>query len=1431
MNNLKSIIFLSIFCLFVCPLFSLPDNLNLDHYSTQDGLPSNEINCIFQDRTGFLWFGTNAGLVRYDGYEMVVYTHDPASDHGISGNQIVTLKQDAGGYLWIGTADGGLNRFDPATKSFDRFQHRTGDVNSLSSNRIYSLFLDSRGFLWIFHQSRYLDRINTDTLTLKRFRHDPENPATLSSDRISNFKSILVRRSAVCEDSEGFIWIGTEDGGLSRYSFESGTFVRHVHAENDSGSLSHNHVTCIFEDSRKDLWISTWGGGLNRYNPETQTFRRMWPETGSRGDQDLNHGITIYEDRQNTLWFACWNALARFHPEKNIFSFFRGEPLFDDSGYDYSYIPYYEDEEGLLHFYSRMTRLMVMDPVTEQMQLIAQDPDDTDAFSPPAVLTSFCKDFSGSLWLGTHVRGLFRMNRKNRRFDVLQKEPFNSRSLRSNRITSLLKSASIEGGLWISSTVGLDYLDLNTKIVERYRDRIQTLMAGKTILCLSEDESGNLWIGTRGEGLYKYNFRNRKLKHFPLESGEGMEASVWTIFMDPSNEVWISTMTIPRGIHRLTESARLISYPHPDDPNYRAWCFSSIDENRFFVGTEKGLYVFDRHDSSFSEQYLKNRWISCIHRDRLGRIWLGTAFSGLCFFDWERGKAEFFNIGHGLVHNKVNSIAEDDQGNLWLGTEGGLSVFSYDTRTFSSFTKDDGLPSGFFQLSVPVVEAGEIFMPTVDRGIVIFDPDKINANQIPPRIVITNFKILNRKESAGSANADRIDPIFLGSIKLAHHQHDIQIEMTALHFDSPKNNQYKNRLENEKKSWSMSGENRNVTYTNLDPGDYIFFATAANSDGVWNETGVSLKFSISPPWWKTAWAYLLYALIFGIATWCVVRFYISRSLLKRQVVLEHEHAVKLQELDRMKSRFFANISHEFRTPLTLIIGPLQKILSENEGGALAKEHRLMLRNGQRLLRLISQLLDLSRLESGSMSLRVSPLNIVDVLQTTVRFFASWAESKNIQLTFSADEDDILLYIDRDKVEKIFSNLLSNAFKFTPEGGEIDVRILRLNTETVEMTVTDSGPGIGADHLERIFDRFYQLENSRTHGQEGSGIGLALTRELVELHHGSVGVQSPPSGKETGTSFSVVFRSGKDHFREDEVAEQEIPKAGQSSSFMAEPGNGTQDAEAQSGDRPDVGLPLVLIVEDNGDVRQYMQNILREDYSLLEATDGISGLKMATENVPDLIVSDVMMPRMDGFEFCRRVKTDEKTSHIPVILLTARASGESKLEGLETGADDYLTKPFESGELKVRIRNLIDGRRKLAEHFRRQNILNPQNISVSSVDDLFLRRTRESVEKHISDPEFTTERFAGEVYMSRMQLSRKLKALTGYTTHGYIRMLRLKRAAQLLQQGAGTVTEIIYDVGFNNLSHFAKVFREEFGMSPSEYTEKNYKAPSPNDSST
>jgi len=911
-----------------------------------------------------------------------------------------------------------------------------------------------------------------------------------------------------------------------------------------------------------------------------------------------------------------------------------------------------------------------------------------------------------------------------------------------------------------------------------------TSISHNWISVILQDEDDVLWIGTVS-GFNRFDKKTGKFtrfKHYSKNPPTLSQKQVNNIYADQKGGLWISN-------------------------NYRG-----------------GLYLFDRTNESFKlfyvqktesdkqERVIPTSTINTIYEDLKGNFWIGTYHSGFHLYDRDKGTSVYNITGRdGLANDLVYSALEDDAGNFWIGTGNGLSKFNPETRSIKNyFTSDDFEGNHYWRNSAFKTSTGELLFGTYD-GFIMFHPDSIKDDPVPPQVVISNVSLFNRpgEKLIGDGFISELD-----EVELSYDQNDLRFDYVGLHFSESEKNQYKYMLENFDDDWVDAGTQRNATYTNLDAGEYIFRVTASNSDGVWNKEGASIKIIIPPPFWATWWAYSLYVL-FGLGLlYSVRRYELNRTLLKSQHKLDEVRLQEREETDKMKSRFFANISHEFRTPLTLMLGPAKDVIEKTKEPHTKKNVGIIKRNAGRLYGLVNQLLDLSKLEAGKMTLETREQNIIPLLKGLVLSFTSMAERKKITLRFNTIEENLNVYIDKEKVEKIIINLLSNAFKFTPEGGCIDFTVEKMIKEA-EIRITDNGIGIPKDRIDKIFDRFFQVDGSQTRESEGTGIGLALTKELVELHKGKIKVESKEG---EGTTLTVQIPLGKEHLRPEEICEAE--KEGQEEKQNEL--NFTEDIIPEPESRKektdidlliDTDKPLLLITEDNSDVRKYIIGHLEDDYRIQEAVDGEDGLEQALNHIPDLIISDVMMPKMDGFKLCNKLKTDEKTSHIPIIMLTAKATSEDKIEGYETGADDYIMKPFDATELKARIKNLIEIRKKLQEKFSSEDFAIPKELS--SIDERFLNKVLKVINEHISEEDFSIELLSKESAMSKEQIYKKLKALTGKSPSLFLRSIRLVRAKKMIKENKSTISEISYLVGFSSPAYFTKCFKEEFGNSPSD----------------
>ena len=1290
----------------------------------------------------------------------------------------------------------GLNRYNRPTGTFTRFKFEAGDEGSISHNRVSTVLQDKSGNIWA-GTGYGLNKLNDSTGKFNHYLPKHNSPQCPENKILSLF-----------EDSEGVLWVGT---GAGVYTFDRNkkTYYLFNPQNQPYEKITNKLIYSIHEDLNGNLWFGTsWG--LYKYERNISTLLNFFPD--EKNDESLSNNSIyhIYEDpgyEGEYLWISSVWGLNKFDISSGKVLRIYHDP--DDPGsIGSNYInATYIDENGRLWVATGHAGISYTDLITNQFNYIHIEPSLPDTTGYTA--TTFIEDDNRNFWVGTREGGLFKYDQQLQLISRYEDDLFDNNSLGFSFIFNLVLESN--NNLLISTvTCGLFRFNLSSSYLDKFSFRNKdSIFISPIIREVYEDSQGYLWVGTN-EGL----FYSRKNIEDPLQLIHDSILStieIHALYEDRYNGLWVGT--IGQGLFYLPDG-------DPENPEYIQ--FRNIPGDR---------------------NSLSNDLVACISDDSQGSIWIGTNNGLNRFVSEDKSFIRYFSPENPGA-NFIYYIQSDKSGNLWMTTQSGLVRFNSENseeNQFRIYTVEDGLPFDnvyphFFYIS----NDGKMFFggnQESGNGFFWFHPDSLKDNTRIPPVAITDFRVRNEAIYLDSSINE------IKHINLAYHQNYFSFEFSALNFINPEKNQFAYMLEGLDNDWIYSGTRRFVSYSGIQPGDYVFRVKAANNNGYWNELGKSVRITISPPAWKTWWAYLLYLLFIISILYIVIRFYLRRQRLLHNLELEQIQTEKLEELDSMKSRFFANISHEFRTPLTLILGPIEKIIAKIKDESTKNDLNMMQRNARRLQILINQLLDLSKLESGKMKLRAREEDIISLVRGYVQSFESLAKQKKITFSFISHEESISVFVDREKIEKILNNLLSNAFKFTPGGGEIEVYVgskstidnRQLTTDNVTMSVSDTGRGIPPDKLPHIFDRFYQADDSYTKDGEGTGIGLAYTKELVKLHHGEIKVESQP-GK--GSTFTVTLPLGKEHLQSDEIGD----KNGISNIELSED---VESIEKEIGskstiDPPPLKLrrtgnrqltidnPLLLIVEDNTDLRSYIREYLDESYQVIEAVDGKEGLEQAIEQVPDLVISDVMMPKMDGFELCRKLKTDERTSHIPVILLTARASTEDRLEGLETGADDFITKPFDPQELQVRVKNLIEQRRKLRELFNKDiesldksPLFQVPCTGISLMDKKFLLKAVDVINRQISDPDFSVEKFGKDMAVSHMQLHRKLKALTDQSSSRFIRTIRLSRAAKLLREGSGNVTEIAFDVGFNNLSYFARCFKEQYERLPSEFASEDH----------
>jgi signal transduction histidine kinase/ligand-binding sensor domain-containing protein/DNA-binding response OmpR family regulator len=1330
---------------------NFPDPI-FEHLTIGDGLPENSVMSILQDHLGYLWLGTQNGLVRYDGYEMKVYQPDPDDSLSLSHPQIWAIYEDKSRTLWIGTPSGGLNRFDRSTETFTRYMHNPDDSTSINSNFVLSIY----------------------------------------------------------EDNARNFWVGTNNG-LNLFDRQNESF-RHIHFK---GSVYSIAVNAIIEDQ---LTGNLYVGSNNKILTIDKGNQHL---TDNNGISELNSNLgeikSFHHSTDETLWIGHSMGLSKFNSVQNIIKLY--QRVSSDT-----YIPendFYdliEDNNGLIWVSNNVgpsnNGLICFDPKNEQFKRYKHNPDEQSSIGSNAVRTVY-KDQSGIIWVGTFWAGLNKWDRNKNKF---KRFSYNSNGERFKRVFMIIEDS--EGIIWLGTANGINSFDRFTNEFRNYRYAAKD--NSNRVNHIYKDETGIIWFGTRSKGLVRFDPVSNAYHFYSNDPNDSTTIShnqVESILPGENDVLWIGTWG--GGLNKFKKNTGTFTR-YTNDPNIPQSLSQdqvmSIYEDRkglLWIGTNRGgLNKFEIINNSFSSFNLEEgsalRSIISIYEDHKGNFWVGTYHSGIYLFDRNK-EVTIYNINQkdGLANNLVKSILDDDSGNLWIGTDNGLSRFNPETHSFKNyFTSDVFEENRYHRNSSFKTSTGEMLFGTYD-GFIMFHPDSIKDDPIPPQVVISNVSLFNRpgeklKFDGFISELDELD--------LLYDENDLRFDYVGLHFGDPEKNQYKYMLENFDEDWVDVSTQRIATYTNLDAGEYVFRVSASNRDGVWNEEGASLTIIIPPPFWATWWAYSVYVLFALGLLYGIRRYELNRTQLKNQVKLDEVKLKEREETDKMKSRFFANISHEFRTPLTLMLGPAKDVIEKTKESHTKKNVNIIKRNAGRLYGLVNQLLDLSKLEAGKMPLETREQNIIPLLKGLVLSFSSLAEKKKITLKFNTIEENLNVYIDKDKIEKIINNLLSNAFKFTPKGGSIDFTVEKLIKEA-EIKISDSGVGIPKDTVDKIFDRFFQVDGSHTRQGEGTGIGLALTKELVELHKGKIKVESKEG---EGTKLTVLLPLGKGHLKSDEICEAEKEDERKkeltpSEDIIPEP----ESRKEKTGIDVliDTDKPLLLIAEDNPDVRKYIIGHLEEDYRIQEAVDGEDGLEQALDHIPDLIISDVMMPKMDGFELCNKLKTDEKTSHIPIIMLTAKATSKDKIEGYETGADDYIMKPFDATELKARIKNLIAIRRKLQEKFSSDDFAIPKELN--SIDERFLNKVLKVINEHIAEENFSIELLSKESAMSKEQIYKKLKALTGKSPSLFVRSVRLVRAKKMIKENKNTISEISYLVGFSSPAYFTKCFKEEFGNSPSD----------------
>lgn len=1380
--------------LFPCVLLAQTDQYRFLRLGTDNGLSHNRVNCILQDSRGFMWFGTMSGLNRYDGYNFHIFKHDLRDSTTLIDDYIVQIMEGPDRKLWIQTRNG-LNIYDPLTEKFDRSPEAYLKELSIPDGGITDIHKDRKGNFWLIHPQYGLFKYLPATHTTKRIFQ----PGNVLPGIVASFG----------EDSQGYFWVIYQDGLIEKLDRETNAVIyRTASLKNVAKGELLNYN--LFIDKQNELWIYVPGAprGIYYFNPFLGVLRPINSETGAI---HLNRNIVngVLQDKKGNIWIGTDHGGVNLLDKKDFSIRYLLNNADDNKSLSQnSIIAMQTDRSGIIWIGTYKQGVNYYYENSLQSALYRRQPSDPNSLAYDDV-NRFVEDKRGNLWIGTNGGGLIYFDRETGKFKQYLHDPANSNSLANDVIVSLW--IDFQQKLWIGTYYGgLDCYDGKNFIHYRHDPKDASSISDDRVWEIYEDSQKNLWVGTLGGGI---NLLDRKRNSFYRPGGMNNTSYVFAFLEDKDGDFWIGTMD---GVDlKKKQSDRIIHYAHQEKDS----------------------------------RSLSNNNILSILGDSRGFVWLGTR-EGLDIFDKKTNTFRTFRTEDGLPDNSILNIVEDDKGNLWVSTPNGISravvTGKYPAELslqFKNYDEVDGLQGKEFNENAALkTSKGELIFGGA-KGFNIFYPNNAPTNKTLPTVVLTDFEIFNKSIRVGDKSGKRV--ILEKAIPetkeltLAYKDNVISLEFAALNFSNTEKSKYAYKLEGFNKEWLLTdASNRKATYTNLDPGEYTFRVRASNEDGLWNEQGVTLKITVLPPIWRTPLAYIIYGLVAIGLLWLGRRLVVQRTRMRFQMEQERKEAQRMHKLDLMKIRFFTNVSHEFRTPLALILTPIEKMLKTAQDATQKSHYQLIQRNAKRLLNLVNQLLDFRKLEMDEIYLNQSSDDMARLVKDIGCSFSDIAEKKNISFSFNSHVDKVMASFDKVKLERILFNLLSNAFKFTHEGGKVEMEFNTRwndqdNCEMAIITVKDTGIGISPEKREKIFERFFQDEVPGDMLNQGSGIGLAITKEFVRLHGGAITVDSEP-GK--GSCFTVqlpiinapvvqtpVANGEADlNLVEIENGDGHVISENGNGYVVAENGNGAAEFKVKTGHKVNGKKFTILLAEDNEDFRFYLKDNLREAYEIIEAKNGKEGWQKALGQHPDLVVSDIMMPEMSGIELCRKLKEDVRTSHIPIILLTARSTEEIQMEGYTIGANDYITKPFNFQILVSRINNLLVQQENLKKSFQKQIEINPSEIKVDSEDEKLLRQTMEIVQKNLDNPDFSVEDLSKALLMSRAAMYKKITAITGITPSEFIRSVRLKSAAQLLEKSKMTVAQIAFEVGFNNTKYFVKYFKEEYNMLPTAYRSEKQK---------
>jgi signal transduction histidine kinase/ligand-binding sensor domain-containing protein/DNA-binding response OmpR family regulator len=1356
--------------------YPIVTNLGIDQ-----GLSNNSVRAIFQDHRGFMWFGTFDGLNRFDGYNFKIFRNKVGDSSSLINNYIFAIEEDRQSNLWIGT-QGGVSVYNNLTGKFSpvyfsragnhTLQKITFGVRTVKADGKGNVFLGTlgEGLLMTNEKGHPPLRIplsangrifnNYDVQTIK-----PDGKGGLivfvpqfgiclfdyATKKLGVLNGMVKHAFSIQPDGNR-IWIGTT-AGLFVYDRKTNLISRV--AVQGVGQLTGNAIPGMTMDDQHQLWLAINGGGVNIYQPQNKKISYL---TGQNGKSALSSDLVyvVYKDKESRMWIGTFNG-----------------------------------------------GINIVDPQKYKFNTISNDPGDPQSL-PINYIFSFYEAPDRKLWIGTDGGGLAIWDRRSNRFKQYKNSP-DPQSISNNVVLDIL--ADSQKNIWLATFGGINKYDPASDGFIHYKCiNPLTGLENQSISTLTEDQQHTLWAGTlKGGGsngaLYKFNRGSLQFDAFDTNLSD-----LQCLLPDRADRLWAGMLTQLVQIDRAQKKHRFYDF--------------------------------------------KN-YIRSIYEDKKGRFWIGTEGGGLFLFDRAKYTVTArYTISEGLCNNSVLNILEDNQGYLWLSTFNGLSKFDPQTKVFKNFYKSDGLQNSQFHYNARYkLASGELVFGGIS-GLNMFLPEQIKSVRHLPNLVMSGVLVNNIPLESNSSYVQQKDPDRINRIEVPYNQAVFEFQFTALEFTAPDKIKYAYMMEGWDHDWHYTGDIRTATYTHMDGGTYTFKVKCTDSEGQWVATELQMKIHVLPPWYLSWWAIIIYVLLIGSAGGLYLTYKSRQARLKYEVSIarinmEKEKAergrigaeldleraknelersefekdrmlnVKEKELNEKRLSFFTNISHEFRTPLTLIINPAKALIKNRGDGQQENEINVIYRNARRMLSLVDQLLHFRKADTSAERLFPSKLNFYHLSREVFLCFTQQAGYKNINYQFNCINTHLELYADKSKMEIMLYNLLSNALKYTPAGGSVSFSITE-STDEIVVTVKDSGNGIKTEAGNQIFEKFYQSEDNSGVIKPGFGIGLYLVKHFAEAHSGEVTYQSEQG---EGTTFTLTLLKGNSHFEHlqlpEDIVADDTPIIDEVNADMP------VSAEISPVNPYETELfserKSILVTDDDDDFRKYTADLFSSDFNVYEAASGEEGLSIAKQYLPDIIISDITMQGISGIDFCRAVKEDAATAHIPIILLTGTSSPELKLEGVEGGADDYITKPFDKEYLVARVNSLLKSRNKLQNYFYNRITLNNRDtIKVSAEYKEFIEKCIAIVEQYLDDTDFNVTTLQNEIGMSHSNLYRKVKSVSGVSVTVFIRLIRLRKAAELMIKQNHNVNEICMMVGFNSPNYFRQQFQKLFGMKPSEY---------------